>query len=69
MSEVQALLKLNPARARILARQCARFTPQALTGLFEQYVDLDAAVKGGRMRDRDALDRLGFGIYNLRGKR
>ena len=69
VNEVQALLKLNPARARILARQCARFTPQALTGLFEQYVDLDAAVKGGRMRDRDALDRMVFGVYSLRGKR
>ena len=62
LQQVQAQLKLNPYRAKILARQCGRFSADRLTGLFEMYVDLDAAVKGGRFRDRDALDKLVFAV-------
>ena len=66
LQQVQAQLKLNPYRAKILARQCGRFTAEKLTGLFELYVDLDAAVKGGRFRDRDALDKLVFAIVGAK---
>ena len=70
-SNVQAVttqLKLNPYRAKILARQCFRLDAGRLTRLFQRYVALDAAVKGGQFRDRDALDTMLFALAELGGK-
>ena len=55
---VQEQLKLHPYAAKQTARQCARLSARWLTGLYEQCVEFDFAVKNGRLRDRDALDAL-----------
>ena len=55
---VQEQLKLHPYAAKQTARQCARLSARWLTGLYEQCVEFDYAVKNGRLRDRDALDAL-----------
>ena len=59
---VQEQLKLHPYAAKQTARQCARLSANWLTGLYETCVESDYAVKSGRLRDRDALDRLVFQI-------
>ena len=59
---VQEQLKLHPYAAKQTARQCARLSANWLTGLYESCVEADFAVKSGRLRDRDALDRLVFQI-------
>ncbi len=59
---VQEQLKLHPYAAKQTARQCSRLSAGWLTALYERCVDLDYAVKSGRLRDRDALDGLIFQI-------
>ena len=62
VQSVQEQLKLHPYAAKQTARQCARLSANWLTGLYERCVELDFAIKSGRLRDREALDSLVFQI-------
>ena len=55
---IQQQLKMHPYAAQQTARQCAKLSTDWLTALYEDCVEADYAVKSGRLRDRDALDRL-----------
>lgn len=68
LQTVQQQLGMHPYAARQTARQCARFSTDWLTALYEKCVDADFAVKSGRLRDRDVLDALLIHI-GLAGKR
>lgn len=59
---VQQQLKLHPYAARQTARQVARLPAPWLTGLYDAGVEADYAVKSGRLRDVDALNRMLFAI-------
>ena len=59
---VQQQLGMHPYAAKQTARQCAKLRSDWLTGLYERCVELDYAVKSGRLRDRDALDLLAIEI-------
>ena len=59
---VQSQLKLHPYAAKQTARQCARLSAGWLTRLYDQGVETDFAVKSGRLRDQDALNRMLFSI-------
>lgn len=59
---VQNQLKLHPYAAKQTARQCAKLPAQWLTKMYDMGVEADFAVKSGRLRDADALNRMLFGI-------
>lgn len=59
---VQQQLKLHPYAAKQTARQVARLSANWLTGLYDSGVEADYAVKSGRLRDVDALNRMLFSI-------
>lgn len=59
---VQEQLRLHPYAARQTARQVSRLDARWLTGLYEACVAADFAVKSGRLRDQDALNRMLFSI-------
>lgn len=59
---VQERLKMHPYAARQTARQCARLDQNWLRSLYDDCVESDYAVKSGRLRDQDALNRMLFRI-------
>ena len=59
---VQDQLKLHPYAAKQTARQVAKLPAAWLTKLYDTGVESDYAVKSGRLRDVDALNRMLFAI-------
>lgn len=59
---VQQQLKMHPFAAKQTARQVSRLSARWLRGLYDAGVEADYAVKSGRLRDVDALNRMLFSI-------
>ena len=55
---VQEQLKMHPYAVKQTARQVSKLSSEWLTGLFEECVEADYAVKNGRLREKDAFDAL-----------
>lgn len=62
VQSVQNALKMHPYAARQTARQCTGLSARQLTAFYEAGVEADFLVKSGRLRDRDALNRMLFMI-------
>ena len=59
---VQDQLNLHPYAAKQTARQVSRLSAAWLEQLYDAGVEADYAVKSGRLREQDALNRMLFGI-------
>ena len=65
---VEKALKLHPYAAKRAARQARTLDVETLLRLYRQCVDMDCAIKSGRLRDREALQFMMLKIVEMHGK-